>query len=475
MPSRPRKGARWPRRLEWIEHRLLLLVTTRSAPTTGRLALGALLGLAPFWLADGAAAQPLRVEDTQAFTPTTTIRTQVNAAMGALRYGGSAVDVGANAAAGFPLLNAISLNHDARLTIDTSFTGQDLFRIRLRSGNFGPSGFFSHPPTPLTRLNFAFEEPLCRPDDDACSRNLISVNRAYLQVPLSPEIRLSVGGRIMQLDMLPVWPSVYDDSPILELFQRAGAAGAYSRRVGSGFGAWWQPRGPLRGVSVAYAYVASEGDNGSPGRGGLFTVAAAQTSTLQLAYTRPTWNLTAAYTRNGQQALLRGTPLASQLAAGSRNGAIGSWSLAGYWQPSRAGWIPSISAGWGHDRFAFARYPVAGLSGVQTTSWSVGLNWSDVFGPGNSLSMAVGAPTHVTRLEGLEGPGIDDTGLAFELATRIRLSDTFSLTPALFWLTRPRGAMAGTSDLSEALRSPQAADSTSLGVWAALLRATLRF
>jgi hypothetical protein len=441
----------------------------------GSLAIGALLRLTTFWLAGVTASQPLRAEETQDFTPTTTIRAEVNAVMGALRYEGSAVEGGGNAAAGFPLLNALSANHDARLTIDTSFTGQDLFRVRFRSGNFGPSGFFSNPPTPLTRLDFAFEEPLCTDDDDTCSRNLITVNRAYLQFPLSPEIRLSVGGRIMQLDMLPVWPSVYNDSPILELFQRAGAAGAYSRRVGSGFGAWWQPDGAWKGISIAYAYVASEGNNGAPGRGGLFTVAAAQTSTVQVAYTRPHWNLTAAYTRNGQQALLRGTPLASQLAADSRDGAIGSWSLAGYWQPSEAGWIPSISAGWGHDRFAFASYPVAGLSGVQTTSWYLGLNWSDVFAPGNTLSMAVGAPAHVTRLEGLEGPGIDDTGLAFELATRIRLSDTFSLTPAVFWLTRPRGAMASTSDLSEALRSPQAADSASLGVWAALLRATLRF
>ena len=97
---------------------------------------------------------------------------------------------------------------------------------------------------------------------------------------------------------------------------------------------------------------------------------------------------------------------------------------------------------------------------MRTTSWYVGLGWSDVFGPGNSVSMAVGAPAHVTRLEGLEGPGIDDTGLAFELAARIRLSDSFSLTPAVFWLTMP---------------SPQAADSASLSVWAALLRATLRF
>jgi hypothetical protein len=457
-----------------IKH-LLLLATTGSTGTTGSLAIGALLRLTGFLLAGQTTAQPLRAQEGEAFTPTTTIRAEVNAVMGALRYGGSAVDVGANTAAGLPLLNAFSVNHDARLTIDTSFTGQDLFRVRLRSGNFGPSGFFSNPPTPLTRLDFAFEEPLCGAGTDGCRRNLVTVNRAYLQVPLSPEIRLSVGGRIMQRDMLPVWPSVYDDSPILELFQRAGAAGAYSRRVGSGFGASWQPEGAWKGVSVAYAYVASEGASGSPAQGGLFTAAAAQTSTVQVAYTRPHWNLTAAYTRNGQRALLRGTPLASQLAAGSRDGAIHSWSLAGYWQPSAAGWMPSISAGWGRDRFAFASFPVAGLSGVRATSWSVGLGWSDVFAPGNTISMAVGAPAHVTHLEGLEDSSIDDSGLAFELATRIRLSDTFSLTPAVFWLTRPRGAMAATSDIREALRTPRANDSASLEVWAALLRATLRF
>ena len=357
------------------------------AAVAARRALDALRGLG---LAIGCAAalnpQPLKaqapphsVQELEAFTaakelesfiPTTTIRVQVNAVVGALRYEGSAVDGGANTAAGFPLLNALTLNHDARLTIDTSFTGQDLFRVRLRSGNFGPSGFFSNPPTPLSRLDFAFEEPLCRADVATCSRNLVTVNRAYLQLPLGPEIRLTAGSRLMQGDLLPVWPSVANDSPILELFQRAGAAGAYSRRVGAGFGAWWQPTGRLRGLSIAYAAVAPLADNGSPGEGGLFTAAGGQTNTVQMAYTRPRWNLTAAYTRNGQRALLRGTPLASQLAADCRDGAIHSWSLAGYWQPANAGWIPSISAGWGLDRFAFATTGECGCAGrCATRRW----------------------------------------------------------------------------------------------------------
>ncbi|MFO0030769.1 MAG: hypothetical protein ACK54Z_00750, partial [Cyanobacteriota bacterium] len=240
-------------------------VVHRACAALSRLAVvSALLnGLAPLALP---AQEP-------PFSPATTVRMTVNAVAGALRYGGGAVDQGANTAVGFPLLNAVSVNQDARLTLDTSVTGQDLLRVRLRSGNFGPSGFFSNPPTPLTRLDFAFEEPLCRPDDDTCSRQLVTVNRAYLQIPLGREIRLTAGSRLMQLDLLPVWPSVANDSPILELFQRAGAAGAYSRRVGSGFGAWWQPEGGLKGLSIAYGAVAPEAANGSPAQGGLYTAA----------------------------------------------------------------------------------------------------------------------------------------------------------------------------------------------------------
>ena len=258
--------------------------TLISLGRRARASLGLLhsLALPPLW------AQP--------FSPTTTVRTEVNVVSGALDYDGSAVDRGANTAAGFPLLNALTVNQDARLTIDTSVSGQDLFRVRLRSGNFGPSGFFSQHPTPLTRLDVAFQEPLCPGAADGCGY-AVSVNRAFLQVPLGPEIRFTAGSRLMQVDLLPVWPSVYTTSPILELFQRAGAAGAYSRRTGSGFGVWWQPSGRLEGVSLAYGFVAPRGGEGNPARGGWYTAGGDDTSTVQLAYTQPTWNLTAAWTR----------------------------------------------------------------------------------------------------------------------------------------------------------------------------------
>ncbi len=458
-------------------------MTPPAAATVHWLA-AVLIGSAaePLWahdVAQGLPVLPTQQATTEAleatrFAPTTTVNLQINGVLGGLQYSGSAVDSASNTAAGVPLLNGLSLNHETRLTIDTSFTGQDLLRIRFRSGNFAPSGFFSNPPTPLTRLDFAFQEPACLDGADNCAGQLISVNRAYLQVPLGPEIRVSLGPRIMQLDMLPVWPSVYSASPILDLFQYAGAPGAYGKRLGGGFGIWWQPRGTLQGLTLGYAYVAG-GAGGSPRGGGLFSGSSAQTSTLQLALTRPQWNITGAYTLSGPQVRLRGTPLASQLAAGSREGSLGSWSLAGYWQPRSSGWLPSISLGWGQDRFRFGFSPVAGLSGIHSRSWYTGLVWSDVLGAGNSLGFAFGSPAHVSAIQAPTPNSLDDRGLAFELYYRIQLTDDLALTPAVFWLTRPRGTLTGSSDLSQALLFPPASGEASFGVWAGLIRATLRF
>ena len=219
------------------------------------------------------------------------------------------------------------------------------------------------------------------------------------------------------------------------------------------------------------------GQAGGNGQGsGLFSGSSSQTSTVQLALSRPQWNITGAYSLSGPQVRLRGTPLASQLAAGGRDGSLGSWSLAGYWQPRRSGWLPSISAGWGQDTFGFGSPAVAGLSGVRSRSWYSGLVWSDVLGVGNSLGLAVGSPAHVIAIQTPSQSSLDDRGLAVEIYYRIQLSDELWVTPALFWLSRPRGALSGSADLSQALLFPAASGGdASLGVWAGLIRTTLRF
>ncbi len=96
---------------------------------------------------------------------------------------------------------------------------------------------------------------------------------------------------------------------------------------------------------------------------------------------------------------------------------------------------------------------------ANSQSWSVGLQWSDAFAPGNVLGMAVGQPTFATTLYGGETPR--DGNLSWEWWYKLQLSDNLALTPALFLLSRPLG---GYTPAGESFRQ--------IG---ALLKTTLRF
>ena len=71
-------------------------------------------------------------------------------------------------------------------------------------------------------------------------------------------------------------------------------------------------------------------------------------------------------------------------------------------------------------------------------SWSVGLQWDGAFRHGNALGMAVGQPTFATSLEG--GGTSNDGNFIWEWWYKVQVSDQISVTPALFYLSRPLGA-----------------------------------
>ncbi len=67
----------------------------------------------------------------------------------------------------------------------------------------------------------------------------------------------------------------------------------------------------------------------------------------------------------------------------------------------------------------------------------VGLQWSDVFAKGNALGMAVGQPVFATALQGGETP--QDQNVIWEWWYKFQVTDAISVTPALFYLSRPLG------------------------------------
>jgi carbohydrate-selective porin OprB len=89
----------------------------------------------------------------------------------------------------------------------------------------------------------------------------------------------------------------------------------------------------------------------------------------------------------------------------------------------------------------------------------VGLQWTDVFVKGNDFGFAVGQAVFATSLTGGVDP--DDSNYVWEWWYKFQVTDNISITPALFYLSRPLGQ-----------RTPEGQGFSSLG---ALVKTTFKF
>ena len=313
--------------------------------------------------------------------------------------------------------NDITFNYDVRLNLDTSFTGKDLLRTTLRAGNFANSVFGNG----NTALEVAFQEDA----DGPGGVDTVGINRLFYQFPIGENFTATFGAKVRQDDMLAMWPSAYPTDSILDLFTYGGARGAYSLNLGGGIGLWYEKDG----FSISANYVSNEvtAENSTLGVGD------ALTATLQLGYAASNWGAAFAYTYADSSAE----------ASGFSANSIG---LSGYWQPSDASWMPSISAGFGYnDVDTFFDLP---NSDGESWSWMVGLQWADAFIKGNALGMAIGSAGQ-SAVGGFGTGGFwTDRGeetLAYELWYKFQVTDNISVTPAFFWIGNDNNAFGNPS------------------------------
>jgi hypothetical protein len=395
---------------------------------------------------DGLEAKVGQLDATQ-FSTTTKLSGIATFVLGANSFGGtgtSNLQAQARATEG-----GTSFNYDVRLNLDTSFTGKDLLRTQLRAGNFADSGFggggtvgTNDAALLLNQLEVAFQQD-CGTDTD-CG-DVVAIQRLFYQVPVGNALTLTVGGKVRQDDMLAMWPSVYPSDTLIDFFTYAGAPGAYNSNLGPGLGLWWKQSG----WSVSANYVAGNGDNGTPSAGGIGTSGSEQTGTLQLGYSNDTIGIAAAYTYSKGVGVASGTPFSVLSTSGNGDRLLGldtsstmnSLSLSAYWQPSSSGWIPSISTGWGLNTTSETN-PTFNFNQLQSQSWYVGVQWSDVLLPGNKAGMAVGQPTFVTRCgDACEGTP-QDAQYAWEWWYSLQVTDNITVTPSIFYLSNLLGQVA---------------------------------
>jgi hypothetical protein len=389
---------------------------------------------------DGLEARVGTLEANQ-FSTTTKLKGSTYWVLGANSFGGNFAG-GANGASATE--GGTTFNYDLRLDLDTSFTGKDLLRTRLRAGNFAASGFYGTGAVGLNALEVSFEQP--------AGANIVGIDRLFYQFPLGSGFTFTGGPRVRQDDMLAMWPSAYPADTILDVFTYAGAPGAYSLNLGGGAGLWWQQNG----FSVSANYVSNNANNGTPSAGGVMTSGAGSSATVQLGYAGSNWGTAFAYTYSQKGASIYGgnaTPLAT-FASANGTGTSNNYGLSAYWSPKTSGYVPSISAGWGYSSYDAANTTVAlggttALNGITAAqNWYVGLQWADAFVKGNSLGMAVGQPTFVTAMN---SGTPQDGNYAWEWWYKFQVTDKIAVTPAIFYLSNPQGAVGFANAQAEGL------------------------
>lgn len=298
-----------------------------------------------------------------------------------------------------------TLNYDLRLFLDTSYTGNDLLRIRLRSDNFNSLPFGS------SNSNIF---KLVKASNNAAP---FRIDRSYYKFPLGKQWKFTIAAKIQISDAYAFKPTAYD-SQILDLFNLAGAAGLYNKTTGPGIAATWK-QSVAKGKpywTAAFSFIT--GSNGSDSGYGLFNQQSALNGNLQIGLRSENWGVAIGYRRgtDGTRVADGNGTAGSTLGYGEYSNNLG---ISGYWQPLKSSWKPSISLGYGYTKNS-------STDGTppNSQSWALGLQWNDVFPSGNAAGIGIGQPANTT--------GGGKKAWLYELFYRQRLSDSISTTAALF-------------------------------------------
>ena len=260
--------------------------------------------------------------DAQQFSTTTKLKVDANMVVGGNSFSGSASNLVSQFSNSF---GAVTVNYDLRMSLDTSFSGKDLLRTRLRVGNFDTfsNSFYGAGPTSLSQLEASYQE--------AAGANIVGIDRLFYQFPVG-NFTLTFGAIVEQDDMLAMYPSVYPNSTVLDMFTMAGTPVAYDLNVGSGAGIWWKQDA----WSVSVNYIAQDANSGNPAVGGIGTQSSRASTTVQLGYQKEQWALALVYSAIQGDVMPYATPFLDTSLL--QPGLFHTLGLSGYWQPPHSGW-----------------------------------------------------------------------------------------------------------------------------------------
>ncbi|MFT5338332.1 MAG: hypothetical protein ACI9IO_000050 [Cyanobium sp.] len=317
--------------------------------------------------------------------------------------------------------NKTAFNYDLRLSFDTSFSGKDLLRTRMRSGNFSADPFGSS--GNVFKLDKAEE-----------GDQTVFIDRLFYTFPVGDQVKLTAGAVVRNTEMLSFLPSAFK-SEILDFFNLAGATGTYNKATGAGAGFSWKQKvkkgNPYATFDANWVSQAAAEQFYAQSDTGAFAEDSAQNVLAQLGVKGQNWGAAVAYRYGSENAQLRdpNSPSSSFFRRLGDGQSSNSVSLAGYWVPMDVKWLPSISAGGSYTNYTKGETrPSADIY-----SWMVGLQWNDVFVKGNQAGFAIGSPLYVTSSNATSASE-QTPGYMYQVHYKYQVTNNISITPAIFWI-----------------------------------------
>ncbi len=289
---------------------------------------------------------------------------------------------------------AVTFNYDTKLMAHTSFTGKDLLKTVIRTGNFNnmdPFGMMGS-----ARLETAFN-----------SSDGLNLHRAYYKFPVGDNFNATFGAKLRQDDLLGVWPSAYPSDSILNVLTHAGANAAYSKAMGAGAGITYSQNQ----LSASLLFVSDEADDASQG---VLTEQGSDDLSAQLSWNGDNFTVAAIYT----------TSDGGNSTNTANTNDYDAYGISGVYRLENS---LAFSAGMGWK----TPEKEDDTNNIEDeTTWSIGVVWSDFGAEGNDLGVAIG-----TAEGHRDDSGYDDP-LAYEVYYSMAVSDNVTLTPALFTIQK---------------------------------------
>ncbi|WP_144051469.1 iron uptake porin [Geminocystis herdmanii] len=319
----------------------------------------------------------------------------------------------------------ITANYRTRLDLNTSFSGEDLLKVRLQMGNF----YFARGGSNLTDFNFS-----------AGGENNTSLNKVQYSFPVGDRVKLYLAGIKITLDDIsdPLSPYTSDFATgSVAFFPSLAPIYLMNDYEGPGVGAYFDITDKL---NLGILYSALNGSNPESGNGlfnGKYNIATQLTYNIS-ANTGIAFAYAKDYSGTGdlQDFSLLGytgvantdDPFDGNATSSDHYAVIGSWQISPRFNVSGWGMYTNSKAEGGARRGDYA----------DIWNWKVSLAFPDLFKEGNLGAVSVGSPPYAGTLTNKNNIPTDvvatkDTPFLIETFYVFKLTDNISVTPA-FWV-----------------------------------------